>query len=297
MRAVRRREARRRSATAPASIRRDPDRARGGVDFQGRRHRNGGRPRSLRRRRRRPGARVCQQRRRHPSPDRHPPLTAVHHRVARVDPHDPGPEVGLKRGEESAEAARKPIKVASGEVRFGTASWTDPTMTAAGVFYPEGASTAEDRLKFYAGQFSVVEVDATYYALPYKKMAETWVDRTPKDFVFDIKAHAIMTGQPTEVTRLPKAIREEMPQELKDKKRIYRKDMPAELLDEMYRHFREALDPLVEARKLAAVVVQFPKWIFPSTEARELILGTRERLGLPIAVEFRSGSWFNEKNA
>ena len=217
--------------------------------------------------------------------------------MARVDPHDPGPEVGRKRGAEYAEAAPRPIQVGKDEVRFGTASWTDPTMTAAGVFYPDDARTAEDRLKFYASQFSVVEVDATYYALPYKRMAESWVERTPKDFVFDVKAHAIMTGQPTEVTRLPKAIREALPDELKEKKRMYRKDMPNELLDEVYRHFREALDPLVEANKLGAIFVQFPKWVFPSNEARELILETGQRIGLPIAVEFRHGSWFNEKNA
>ena len=217
--------------------------------------------------------------------------------MARVDPHDPGPEAGLKRGEEAAVAARRPLRVGKGEARFGTASWTDPTMTALGVFYPEGANTAEERLRFYASQFSVVEVDATYYALPYKRMAESWVERTPKDFVFDIKAHAIMTGQPTEVARLPKPIREALPDELKEKKRIYRKDMPNELLDEVYRHFREALDPLVEAGKLGAVFVQFPKWVFPSNEGRELILETRSRIGLPIAVEFRHGSWFNEKNA
>jgi uncharacterized protein YecE (DUF72 family) len=165
------------------------------------------------------------------------------------------------------------------------------------VFYPAGASTAEERLRYYAGQFSVVEVDATYYALPYKKMAETWVERTPRDFVFDVKAHALMTGQPTEVSRLPKSIREELAGELKEKKRIYRKDMPKELLDTVYEHFREALHPLAEAHKLGAVLVQFPKWVFPSNEARELILETRARLELPIAVEFRHGSWFNEKNA
>ena len=180
---------------------------------------------------------------------------------------------------------------------FGTASWTDPTMTAPGVFYPKGLSTAEERLRFYASQFPVVEVDATYYALPNKGTAEAWVERTPKDFVFDIKAHALMTGQPTEVTRLPKAIKEELPSELKEKKRIYRKDMPAELLDSVYRHFREALEPLIAAGKLGAVFVQFPKWVFPSNEARELILETRQRLDVPIAVEFRHGSWFNEKNA
>ena len=217
--------------------------------------------------------------------------------MARVDPHDPGVETGRERAAVAGEAARAPIQVGKGKARFGTASWTDPTMTAPGVFYPAGASTAEERLRYYAGQFPVVEVDSTYYALPNKRTAESWVERTPAGFVFDIKAHALMTGQPTEAVRLPKAVREELPAELKDKKRIYRKDMPAELLDGVYAQFREALEPLINARKLGAVFVQFPKWVFPSNEARELILETRERLALPIAVEFRHGSWFNEKNA
>ena len=160
-------------------------------------------------------------------------------------------------------------------------------MTAPGVFYPPGASSAEDRLRFYASRFPVVEVDSTYYALPNKRTSEAWVERTPKGFVFDIKAHALMTGQPTEVNRLPKAIKEELPSELKEKKRIYRKDVPDELLDAVYGQFREALGPLIDAGKLGAVFVQFPKWVFPSNEARELILGTRQRLDLPIAVEER----------
>jgi uncharacterized protein YecE (DUF72 family) len=217
--------------------------------------------------------------------------------VARADPHDPGSALARRRGEEAADAARRPVHVGEGEVRFGTASWTDPTMTTPGVFYPDGASSAEERLRFYASQFPVVEVDATYYALPNRRTAESWAERTPDDFVFDIKAHALMTGQPTEVARLPKAVKEELPSELKEKKRIYRKDMPDELLDAVYRQFRDAVEPLLGANKLGAVLVQFPRWVFPSNEARELILETRERLALPIAVEFRHGSWFNEKNA
>jgi uncharacterized protein YecE (DUF72 family) len=217
--------------------------------------------------------------------------------VARIDPHDPGVEAGRDRAAEAGEAAQGPVQVGKGKARFGTASWTDPTMTAPGVFYPAGASTAEERLRYYASQFSVVEVDSTYYALPNKRTAEGWVQRTPSDFVFDIKAHALMTGQPTEVARLPKSLKEELPAELKEKKRIYRKDMPPELLDGVYAQFREALEPLIEARKLGAIFVQFPKWVFPSNEARELILEPRQRLALPIAVELRHGSWFNEKNA
>jgi uncharacterized protein YecE (DUF72 family) len=213
------------------------------------------------------------------------------------DPHDPGVEAARHRAEEAGEAARRPIRIGDGLVRFGIASWTDPTMTAPGVFYPKGASSAEERLRYYADQFPVVEVDATYYVLPSKRTAESWVERTPKNFVFDVKAHALMTGQPTEVVRLPKAIKEELRTELTEKKRIYRKDLPKELLDAVYEQFRDAIEPLVDAGKLGAVFVQFPKWVFPSNEARELILETRRRLEVPIAVEFRHGSWFNEKNA
>src|SRR5688500_2045002 len=98
--------------------------------------------------------------------------------MPRLDPmavtHDPGPESAGERGEEHADAPRHPFRVGEGTVRIGTASWTDPTMTAPGVFYPPDATTAEDRLRFYADQFPIVEVDATYYALPNRHMGEVW---------------------------------------------------------------------------------------------------------------------------
>jgi uncharacterized protein YecE (DUF72 family) len=46
-----------------------------------------------------------------------------------------------------------------------------------------------------AATFPLVEVDATYYALPSAATARLWVERTPPDFIFDIKSHALMTGQ------------------------------------------------------------------------------------------------------
>lgn len=211
--------------------------------------------------------------------------------------HDPGPARAGARGEAAAHAARQPLRFGEGEVRTGTASWTDPTMTAAGVFFPEGASSAEERLRHYASQFSMVEVDATYYALPQRKTAEAWAARTPAGFVFDVKAHALMTGQPSETARLPKAIREALPPDLAARRRIYGKDLPAGLVDDIYSQFRDALSPLSESGKLGAVLLQFPKWVFPTGEAREAILEARDRLRLPVVVEFRHGSWFNEKNA
>jgi uncharacterized protein YecE (DUF72 family) len=219
--------------------------------------------------------------------------------LTKENPHDPGFELSGKLAEPVLEAAARPVHIArGGEVRTGTASWTDPTMTAKGVFYPDGASSAEDRLRYYATRFSVVEVDATYYALPRESQSRLWVDRTPDDFVIDVKAHALMTGQPSEVKRLPREIRDDLPDALKEKTRIYGKDLPKELYDAVWDQFKEGVEPLHKAGKLGAVFLQFPRWVFPSSETRERILDAAARLGdRMLTVEFRHGSWFNEKNA
>ena len=216
-----------------------------------------------------------------------------------MNAHDPGFNDALKLAAPVEDAASRPIQIAGGgEVRTGTASWTDPTMTARGVFYPDDAKSAEDRLRYYATKFPVVEVDSTYYALPREQQAKLWVERTPDDFVMDVKAHALMTGQPSEVKRLPKDIREALPDALKDKARIYGKDLPKELNDRVWEMFKDGVGPLRESGKLGAVFLQFPRWVFPSSEARERILDAASRLGdIPLTVEFRNGSWFNEKNA
>ena len=216
--------------------------------------------------------------------------------------HDPGPDVARARMEAAAleEAATEPLERPDGHrIRVGTASWTDPTMTAPGVFYPADASTAEDRLGYYASRFPVVEVDATYYALPSRRLSELWVERTPPDFVFDIKAHALLTGQPTETKRLPKALREALPPTIAEKVRLYAKDLPGELLAEVWRAFADGLAPLAEAGQLGAVFLQYPKWFFTSSENRDAIREAKAALepyGLRVAVEFRNATWFNEKN-
>jgi uncharacterized protein YecE (DUF72 family) len=211
--------------------------------------------------------------------------------------HDPGPEIAYERGEAHAYAAREPLEVGGATVRVGTASWTDPTMTAPGVFYPPDASTAEERLVFYANQFPIVEVDATYYALPARRTGELWLERTPPDFTFDIKAHALMTGQPSELKRLPKDLRESLPAELLDQKRVYARDLPRDVEDEIWARFLDGIEPLRSSGKLGAVFLQYPRWFFPTSESREEILKAKERLGdTPFAVELRHASWFNEKN-
>lgn len=212
--------------------------------------------------------------------------------------HDPGPDAAARRLDGIEEAAVEPIPAAGGHlVRVGTASWTDPTMTAAGVFYPEGSDSAEERLTYYASRFPLVEVDATYYALPARRTSELWVERTPPDFTFDIKAHALMTGQPTETRRLPKDLRTALPAELQEKARIYARDLPEELRASVWEWFVDGVEPLVESGQLGSVLLQYPRWFFTSSQNRDQILEAKERLGeVRCAVEFRSASWFNDKN-
>ena len=206
--------------------------------------------------------------------------------------HDPGIATARSRAERIEHSAAALIRAGNTSIRFGTASWTDPTLIAPGVFYPDRATTAESRLRYYSSVFSVVEVDSTYYALPTRRVAEVWVQRTPNDFVFDVKAFGWMTGHAAETQRLPRVLQDALPDEMADKKRLYAKDVPHELRDEAWRIFADAILPLHESGKLGAVFLQYPSWVRPAQHSGEMLARARRRLGdLPIAVEFRHSDW------
>ena len=44
----------------------------------------------------------------------------------------------------------------------GIAGWVDKSLIDSKLFYPLAVKTSGDRLRFYATQFSLVEVDSTY---------------------------------------------------------------------------------------------------------------------------------------
>jgi uncharacterized protein YecE (DUF72 family) len=107
-----------------------------------------------------------------------------------------------------------------GNVYYGACSWTERTLIDAGTFYPGNARTAADRLAHYASQFPIVEVDATYYALPTERNARLWLDRTPSGFVFNIKAFGLFTHHAAVVGRLPAAVKELLPAAIAGKSRV-----------------------------------------------------------------------------
>jgi uncharacterized protein YecE (DUF72 family) len=181
----------------------------------------------------------------------------------------------------------------AGRILVGISSWTEPTLIKSGSFYPPGANTAEERLRFYASKFPIVEVDSTFYGLPNPKTAQLWVERTPRDFIFDAKAYALLTQHPAPAARLPKELREK----LSDKDaNLYFKDLGPKEKESLWDSFREGLQPLQDAGKLGAVLFQFPKWFLPSPASYRFMEDLREWLpDFRIAIEFRQVAWMKEE--
>jgi uncharacterized protein YecE (DUF72 family) len=184
-----------------------------------------------------------------------------------------------------------------GNTLVGISSWTERTLIKEADFYPPGAKTAESRLQFYASQFPIVEVDSTYYFPPSERNAILWIERTPKDFTFNIKAYSLLTNHPTKRDSLYADLRDELPKELEKKRNLYREQLPDDAVEQVWQRFHDALMPLHSAGKLGAVLFQFPQWFVIARRNKDYLLECRDRLkDFRIAVEFRHKSWFEERN-
>lgn len=185
----------------------------------------------------------------------------------------------------------------SGEIRIGISAWTEPTLVKHGDFYPSEANTAEERLRFYATQFPIAEVDSTYYFPPSERNSALWIERTPPDFTFNVKAYSLLTGHPTKTDSLFKEVRDALPDALAGKRTVYADKLPDELVDEVWQRFRDALMPLHSAGKLGAILFQYPQWFVISRRNKEAIVRAAERLpDFRVAVEFRHASWMEPRN-
>lgn len=152
-------------------------------------------------------------------------------------------------------------------IRVGTASWTDHDP-----FYPPEYTRADmrsRRIEYYARFFDLVEVDSTYYHLMPARNFAMWAERTPDDFIFDVKAYSELTWH-------------------------HRDEQGAPLTPhaDTFSTFSAMIQPLREARKLGAVLFQFPPWFTFDEERLEYFDVMRESLpDDTLAVEFRHRSW------
>ncbi|MSQ14906.1 MAG: DUF72 domain-containing protein [Dehalococcoidia bacterium] len=183
------------------------------------------------------------------------------------------------------------------KILIGTCSWTDKPLIESGAFYPKKSMTAEDRLRFYASNFPIVEVDSSYYALPSVDNSVKWAERTPEDFVIDIKAFRLFTGHWTERSVFPRDLEHELPALQGKKRGYYYGDIPQHIRDSLWMRFESAVVPLAKAGKLGQVLFQFPDYFYPSTKNLDHILEVKDKLrGFRLAVEFRSPAWTDDNH-
>ena len=172
-------------------------------------------------------------------------------------------------------------------ILIGTASWTDPEFIKAGWYPDEVKNDAGGRLRYYAEHFPMVEVNATFYALPRIGTVQAWADRTPDDFRFHVKAHQVISGHASDPARLPEPLRD-LPYEADRRGRIRRpsREMRDAVIDSMV----EAIAPLGD--KLGSVLLQLPPHVASGDDTRAEVGRIIERLTpLRTAVEFRHVSW------
>ncbi len=178
------------------------------------------------------------------------------------------------------------------KILVGTSSWTDKSLIASGRFYPPTANNPEQRLRYYASQFPIVEIDSSYYGLPTVENARLWVERTPPDFVFNIKAYRLFTRHQTPVVSLAKEIRTALGA-IKTTN-IYDNDVPEAISVALWQQFRSVLEILRAAGKLGAVHFQFAPWVAFHPASFDYIEHCRAMLaGFDLAIEFRNKTWFD----
>jgi uncharacterized protein YecE (DUF72 family) len=132
-----------------------------------------------------------------------------------------------------------------------------------GRLYPSGMP-ARRWLECYAQRFDTVEVNATFYRLASRVAVERWLEQTPDDFCFAVKASRYLTH----VKRLTD-------------------------VEQSMRRFYAPLDPLGRAGRLGVTLWQLPESFHRDDEK---LAGLLERLpDARHALELRHQSWFVEE--
>jgi uncharacterized protein YecE (DUF72 family) len=146
-----------------------------------------------------------------------------------------------------------------GRVLIGTSGYSYQDWV--GPFYPPGTQK-RDFLAYYASEFPVVELNFSYYAQPSPAILERMLERTPGGFLFAIKAHQSLTHD------IGDGLKEEL------------------------RRYRQGIEPLAAAGRLASILFQFPYSFHYTPENREHLSRLCDAFAdLPKAVEFRSAEW------
>jgi uncharacterized protein YecE (DUF72 family) len=145
------------------------------------------------------------------------------------------------------------------KIHAGTSGWAYSAWKPA--FYPAKLAAAKF-LGYYAGRLNSVEVNFTFRRFPTEKLLRGWIEATPPEFQFAIKAHQKITH----ILRLREAA-----------------GFTAD--------FVASLQPLAGAQKLGPVLFQLPPFLKCDVSLLREFLASWPR-HLRATFEFRHASWF-----
>ena len=150
-------------------------------------------------------------------------------------------------------------------IRIGPAGWSYKDWE--GTVYPPHGSKF-DPLAYLSAFFDTIEINSPFYRIPPPQHARSWVRRVASnpEFKFTTKVFRGFTHD------------------------------EAELAEGDVKAFRDYLDPLMEADRLGAVLLQYP-WSFKhSDETRGKLAKLFDELdGYPLALEVRHASFQNDE--
>jgi uncharacterized protein YecE (DUF72 family) len=143
----------------------------------------------------------------------------------------------------------------------GTSGWAYPSWRPD--FYPEKLAQKKF-LNYYATRLNTVEVNFTFRQLVKETTIQNWMQESPAQFKFGVKAHQVITH----IKRL-KSTQDFVPR------------------------FLATIEPLAAVGKLGPVLFQLPPNLKADTALLQEFLASLPRT-VPAAFEFRHASWFSD---
>jgi uncharacterized protein YecE (DUF72 family) len=172
----------------------------------------------------------------------------------------------------------------AGKILVGTSSWADPGFVKE--WYPP-RMPARERLPWYAQHFAYVELNSSFYAVPDRNTVHKWVEETPDEFVFDVKAHRLLSRHSAPLESLPPELREGADTIGRGRVRL-----TPDLERALAQRLVEETAPLAEAGKLGAYLVQLTPAFSPAKHSLDELDGLVAALKPQrVAVELRNRNW------
>lgn len=163
----------------------------------------------------------------------------------------------------------------AGRILVGTSSWADPGFVKE--WYP-AKLPAKERLPWYARHFELVELNSSFYAIPDRNTVHGWVEVTPAEFRFDVKAHRSLSRHSAPAESLPPDLRE--------------LHGTPELERPLAERLVEETAPLREAGKFGAFLLQLTPAFSPRRHKLDELDALVEILGPHgLAIELRNRNW------